>query len=82
MLTLKLPAKTEKQLDAFCEQKNLSKSQVVKDAITMYLQQKQIAKTPYELGADLFGQEGSGQGDTSVTYKERVKQILNEKHTR
>ena len=82
MLTVKLPAQTEQQLNAFCKQKNLPKSQVVKDALAMYLEQEQSTETSYELGADLFGQEGSGREDASVTYKKRLTQALNEKHAR
>ena len=82
MLTVRLPAQVEKELNDFCKQKRLSKSQVVKEALAMYIKNDPAALNPYELGADLFGQEGSGQADSSTTYKKRLKKALDEKYAR
>ena len=38
--------------------------------------------TPYELGKDLFGQDDLGQQDLSITYKARLKALLQDKHKR
>ena len=81
MLTVRLPDKTEKELQKFCEQQQKTKSQVVKEALMMYLQQAQTNSSPYELGKDLFGREGSGQSDSSVNYKKRLKAKFNEKYS-
>ncbi len=81
MLTVRLPHKTEKELREFCEQQQKTKSQVVKEALTLYLQQAQTTASPYELGKDLFGRKGSGQSDNSVNYKEKLKAKLNEKYS-
>ena len=77
MLSVRLSAEAEKELVDYCERMRLPKSQVVKDALKMYLQQRTTA-SPYELGAELFGQEGSGQPDSSMTYKKQVRKIINE----
>lgn len=47
----------------------------------MYMENRRISASPYELGADLFGQEGSGQKDASTIYKTQLKKMLDEKYT-
>ena len=55
---------------------------VVKEALAAYLAQRKKAKSAFEAGADLFGQEGSGSTYGSVTYKKKLKEKLHEKHAR
>lgn len=81
MLNVRLSPSEERALNDYCQRAGLPKSQVVKEALTIYLAQEKKAKTPYEAGKDLFGQEGSGIKDKSTTFKKRLKEILNEKHT-
>ena len=50
------------------------------EALALYLSQKRKVKSPYEAGIDLFGQEGSGSNDLSVSYKQKLKDQLNAKH--
>ena len=81
MLTVRLSPSEEKILNEYCKLEGLPKSQVVKEAIELYLVQHRKNSKPYEVGADLFGKEGSGIKNNSVTYKKRVKELLNEKHS-
>jgi hypothetical protein len=81
MLTVRLTPSEEKALNEYCETKGLPKSQVVKEAIELYLVQHRKNSKPYEAGVDLFGLEGSGIKDKSTTYKKRIKELLNEKHS-
>jgi len=81
MLTVRLTPSEEKALNQYCELEGLSKSEVVKEAIELYLVQHRKNSKPFDVGADLFGQEGSGIKDKSTTYKKRIKELLNEKHT-
>lgn len=81
MLTVRLTPSEEKALNQYCELEGLSKSEVVKEAIEMYLVQHRKNSKPYDVGADLFGKEGSGIKDKSTTYKKRIKELLNEKHS-
>lgn len=81
MLTVRLSPPEEKILNEYCKMAGLPKSQVVKEAIELYLVQHRKNSKPYEVGADLFGQEGSGIKNKSITYKKRVKELLNEKHS-
>jgi predicted DNA-binding protein len=81
MLTVRLTPSEEKALNEYCEIKGLPKSQVVKEAIELYLVQHRKNSKPYEAGVDLFGLEGSEIKDKSTTYKKRVKELLSEKHS-
>lgn len=80
MLNVRLSLTIEKALNDYCQRTGLPKSQVVKEALAIYLAQEKSAITPYDAGKDLFGQEGSGIEDNSTTFKERIKQRLSEKH--
>lgn len=80
MLTVRLSDDEEEQLNAYCQREGVSKSIVVKEAIELYLTQRKKSKNPFEAGADLFGQEGSGSKNNSVSYKKKVKELLREKH--
>lgn len=81
MLNVRLSKETEKKLLQYCENEGLSKSTVVKEALVAYLSQKQGDKSAYEAGVDLFGQEGSNDSNSSVSYKQQLKDKLNAKHT-
>jgi Ribbon-helix-helix protein, copG family len=81
MLTVRLSSEEEKALHAYCLREGVSKTDVVKEAIELYLTQRKKSKNPYEAGADLFGQAGSGTKSNSVSYKKKLKELLREKHS-
>ena len=82
MLTVRLSDKLEKKLTKYSEENSFSKSQVVKEALAVYLSEKELkSQTPYELGKDLFGQEGSGDKNASTQYKTKFQQYVDEKYT-
>jgi DNA-nicking Smr family endonuclease len=80
MLTTRLTSSEEKKLTEYCEQNGLSKSQVVKEALAQYLAKKSEVSA-YDSGQDLFGAASSNVTDLSTTYKNRLKKMLNEKHS-
>lgn len=81
MLTVRLSAELQSNLEGYCEREHVSKSVVVKEALERYFIQKRYNDNPYALGEELFGAEGSGVPEASVTYKQQIKQHLNEKHS-
>ncbi len=81
MLTVRLSPKEEKKLSTYCIQEGVAKSQVVKEALVAYFAKANNEVSPYQAGEDLFGQHGSNEVDKSATYKKRIKQKLNEKHS-
>jgi len=80
MVTVRLPDQMEAQLQALSEMQNSTKTDIIRSALAEYLEKHLREKNPFELGKDLFGRYGSGDTDRSVSYKARVKKILNEKH--
>jgi len=78
MMTIRLDPELEARLVSLSQKKGISKSAVIKEALQFYLKQEKIDKTPYELGADLFGVDSGSNVDTnaSVTYKKKIKEKL------
>ena len=81
MLTVRLTDKEEKQLNEYAKLSDLSKSQIVKEALVEYISKRKDSTSAYALGADLFGLEGSNQSDKSSTYKARLKEKLRAKNS-
>jgi len=81
MLNVRLNKEIEEKLKDYSEQLNQSKSSIVKEALAMYFNKEKFNQSPYDLGDDLFGKEGSGIIDASATYKSRLKQKLDAKHS-
>jgi predicted transcriptional regulator len=82
MLNVRISEEAEKELNRYCTDEGLSKSMVVKEALEVYLSQRRKTKSACEAGAGLFGQEGSGFKNLSVTYKKKLKEKLNAKYAR
>ena len=84
MLTVRLPDNLEHQLNVASQAEQKTKTQIIKEALQAYIIDFQSKKkqTPYELGKDLFGTCGSGDGSLSATYKEKLTTRLNEKYHR
>ena len=68
MLTVRLPQKLEEQLNNLAKQHKVTKSELVKKAISEYLDN--YYSDPYETGKDLFGSDDSKVNNGSTTYKD------------
>lgn len=82
MISIRLNDELSLQLEQYCEQTQLSKSQLVKEALASYfagLQAENEKKSAFDLGADLFGKYSSGDGDRSLNYKQQLKEKLRAK---
>ena len=82
MLSVRLPKDLEYDLEAYSTKQHISKSDIVKEAITKYLSEAESLQTSFDLGKDLFGKYSSEETDLSRTYKKRVKEKLGEKFNR
>jgi hypothetical protein len=82
MISLRLDEDIEKKLNVISESENISKTQIVKDALALYFEKHSSAQKPYELGKELFGRHGSEAGSLSRDYKKVLKAKLLEKHSR
>ena len=75
--TFRLPIETRGKLDALARAKNTPKSQIIIEALELFFKQEEEEQLDsYTLGLPYFGKYSSGEGDLSVTYKERIKEKL------
>jgi hypothetical protein len=82
MTSARLPDEIEEKLDVYSKVENMSKSQIIKEALTCYFVQKESAKDSYELGEPYFGKYGSGDGSLSRDYKSRLRDKIHaQRHT-
>ena len=78
MFSVRLDDELDKKIQALSEKTKANKSEIVREALTEYLETREAEDKPFDLGQDLFGRFGSGKGDLSTTYKKRIKEKLNE----
>jgi RHH-type transcriptional regulator, rel operon repressor / antitoxin RelB len=79
-LTVKLDPELERALAKRSAEKGVSKSVVVKRALTEYLAKE--TPSAYEVGKDLFGRFSSGEGDLSIRRHERYAELVDAKWRR
>ena len=83
MISVRLDENIENQLNTLAQQKDTSKSKVIKEALVYYfdmLKNENEQKSAYELGSELFGKYSSGRDDLSTTYKQKIKDKINAKN--
>jgi predicted DNA-binding protein len=83
MISVRLDESIENQLNTLAQQKDTSKSKVIKEALVYYfdmLKKESMQKSAYELGSELFGKYSSGRDDLSTTYKQKIKDKINAKN--
>lgn len=76
MRSVRLSDQLEKELDRLSNQKNVSRSSIIKEALVEYIARQKKESTPYEKGKEYFGKYKSSDDDRSVTYKTRIKEKL------
>jgi hypothetical protein len=82
MISLRLSNDLDDKLNQIAKNEKISKSEIVKRALVLYFEDYHKTHSPYDLGADLFGKYGSGNGTLSQNYKNILKGKLREKHSR
>jgi hypothetical protein len=81
-LTVRLPPRVEEELTRYCVTRQLTKSQVVKEALEQLLARDADASTPYELGAKGFGSDHSGGRDVARNTKRLLRERFRAKARR
>ncbi|MCK5248868.1 MAG: CopG family transcriptional regulator [Spirochaetaceae bacterium] len=81
MVTIRLPDEIESQLEIMTVLEHKTKTEIIKSALSEYIEKRLPAKSAYELGKEFFGRHSSDTEDLSVTFKERLKIKLYEKHS-
>ena len=79
-LTVKLDPDLEKALLRRSVEVGVPKSVVVKRALKEYLAKDPVSA--YEVGKDLFGRHGGGEGDLSMRRRERYAELIDAKRSR
>ena len=79
MTSIRLPSDFEQKLNKIAENENVSKSEIIKEALKKYFENYDKKISPFELGKDLFGKYGSGERNLSKDYKKQVKRKIREK---
>ena len=74
--TVRLPIETRNKLLALSRIKGKTKSDIIKESLDIYYEREESEIDSYTLGLPYFGKYGSGEGDLSTTYKERIREIL------
>ena len=82
MSSIRLPKDIEDKISDLAQMEKTTKSEIIKRALRRYLDSITRQATPFELGKDLFGRQGSGMGNLSQDYKKRFKERIREKHAR
>jgi len=80
MTTVRLNDELDNKLGLLKDVEKTTKTEIIKKAILEYYENHIREKTPYELGEKLFGRNGSDES-LSKTYKSKLKEKLNEKHS-
>ncbi|TGK50581.1 CopG family transcriptional regulator [Leptospira kanakyensis] len=82
MISLRLPKDLERKLDSFAKSEGKSRSEIVKESILEYIQNRGKTKTPFDLGFDLFGKYDSGKTDLAENRKDYLRQKIEKKHAK
>jgi Arc/MetJ-type ribon-helix-helix transcriptional regulator len=82
MFSIRLPRNLEEKLESLAEKEGRTRSELVKEALTEYLAQREETRSAFARGSDLFGRHGSGAGNLSRDYKRLLKVKLHAKMPR
>jgi len=74
--SVRLPFNTRIMLNNLARVRNKTMSEIIVESLDDYLNREENELSSYELGLQYFGKYSSGEGDLSVTYKERIKEKL------
>ena len=82
MISVRLPKDLMEKLEQIAVREKVTKTEVIKEALSEYFDNYAKTRKPYSLGKELFGKHGSGRGNLSVKYKKKVRGKINEKLSR
>jgi predicted DNA-binding protein len=74
--TARLPEDTVNKLLALSRLKNKTKSDIIKESLDFYYEMEEKELDSFTVGEGYFGNYGSGEGNRSTTYKQRIKEKL------
>ena len=81
-VSIRLGSALEERLAQASRKLRVNKTEVIRRSLEAYLEQLEPGRTPYALGADLFGADRSDGTDLSTSFKRRLKGRLRAKYRR
>ncbi|OGL46743.1 MAG: hypothetical protein A2161_18330 [Candidatus Schekmanbacteria bacterium RBG_13_48_7] len=78
-ISLRLDSKLDQELSKCAEFMGTSKSELIRILIDDFVKKNAKRLSPWELGKDFFGREGSGKSNLSVDRKTILKEKLDAK---
>lgn len=79
MTSIRLPIELESKLDQIAESEHTTKSNLIREALSHFIETYYKKTNPFALGQDLFGRFGSGETNRSKNYKEIIGRNLRDK---
>ena len=80
-VSLRLDEQIDRKLAEIAEQKGVTKSELIRQCLMDFVD-RYPPSTPWELGKDLFGCEGSGREDLSRCAEEIVRKKIHARRNR
>ncbi|MDR3019616.1 MAG: ribbon-helix-helix domain-containing protein [Treponema sp.] len=80
--SVRLPGNTRNILLILARAKNMTKSEIIIEALERYYEQEENGIDSYTMGLPFFGKYGSGKGDLSTMYKQRIKEKIRVKYNK
>jgi predicted DNA-binding protein len=80
MTTVRLPIDVEQRLEMLAKKRHTSKSDIIKEALENFFVEAESEKDSFSLGVEYFGKYGSSDGSLSISYKRKIKELINAKH--
>ena len=81
-VSIRLGSALEERLAKASRRLRVNKTEVIKRSLEAYLAQLDPGRSPYELGADLFGADSGPDTDRAARFKHLLTSKLRGKHRR
>jgi Arc/MetJ-type ribon-helix-helix transcriptional regulator len=81
-VTLRLDEKTRQRIARIARRKRVSASEVIRDAISAWVERQEPVGSPYEAVADLLGVVRGGDAKRSSKTGQRFKKLLKTRRNR
>jgi len=81
MISVRLPDDLEQKVNQISKKDHISKSELIKDALLQYIDQYEDTLDSFKIGNQFFGKYASENSNFSTTYKQRIREKLNEKYS-
>lgn len=75
-ISLRLDSKHEMAIERIAHSEGKTKSELLRNLIIDFIDNKTTAQSPWDSGKNLFGKRGSGSGNLSVNRKKILKEKI------